>query len=66
MRSISRRSMFQALIAHAVGAGVAFGQTRVHRKPKPLPKDAVTHDWAAFLGPLHNAVSTETRLRQCK
>jgi outer membrane protein assembly factor BamB len=62
MHSMSRRSMFQALIAHALGADVAFGQTRVHRKPKPLPKDAVTHDWAAFLGPTHNAVSTETRL----
>ena len=42
--------------------GAAFGQTRVLRKPKPLPNDAVTHDWATFLGPSHNAVSLETRL----
>ena len=54
--------MLQALAAHAPGAGTAFGQTRVHQKPKPLAKDAVTHDWTAFLGPSHNAVSTETRL----
>jgi outer membrane protein assembly factor BamB len=32
------------------------------RAPKPLAKDAVTHDWATFLGPSHNGVSTETRL----
>jgi len=32
--------------------------------PKPLPAGAVTHDWASFLGPTHNAVSTETKLLQ--
>lgn len=36
--------------------------TRFHRKPKPLSKDAVTHDWTSFLGPTHNGISTETRL----
>src|SRR4029079_18103888 len=30
--------------------------------PKPLPAGAVTHDWTSFLGPTHNAVSTETKL----
>lgn len=30
--------------------------------PKPLPADAVTHDWLSFLGPTHNAISTETKL----
>jgi len=33
-----------------------------HRKPKPLPAGAVTHDWTSFLGPAHNAVSSETKL----
>ncbi len=33
-----------------------------HKKPKPLPEGAVTHDWKGFLGPTHNAVSTETKL----
>jgi outer membrane protein assembly factor BamB len=33
-----------------------------HGKPKPLPAGAVTHDWTSFLGPTHNAMSTETRL----
>ena len=38
------------------------GQPRVHAKPRPLARDAVTHDWASFLGPSHNGVSTETKL----
>ncbi|MCP5120789.1 MAG: PQQ-binding-like beta-propeller repeat protein, partial [bacterium] len=33
-----------------------------HTKPKPLPAGAVTHDWKSFLGPTHDAVSTETKL----
>lgn len=59
---LSRRSLFQAFFANALGARVAFGQTLAHSKPKPLAKDATTHDWTSFLGPSHNAVSTETRL----
>ena len=35
-----------------------------HRAPKPLPIGAVTHDWVSFLGPTHNAVSTETKLQK--
>ena len=62
MAVISRRVVLQALAAQALGAGVASGQARVHRKPKPLPAGAVTHDWPSFLGPSHNAVSTETKL----
>jgi outer membrane protein assembly factor BamB len=62
MHLISRRALLQALAAQALGVGAAFGQTRVHRKPKPLPQGAVTDDWATFLGPSHNAVSTETKL----
>ena len=38
------------------------GPAIVHRAPRPLAADAVTHDWPSFLGPTHNAVSTETRL----
>ena len=33
-----------------------------HAKPKPLPAGAVTHDWTSFLGPTHNAMSSETAL----
>jgi outer membrane protein assembly factor BamB len=33
-----------------------------HTAPKPLAAGAVTHDWPCFLGPTHNAVSTETKL----
>lgn len=62
MRVMSRRSLLQALAAQAVWARAASGQTRVLRKPKPLPAGAVTHDWATFLGPSHNAVSAETKL----
>src|ERR1700746_1741792 len=37
-------------------------EVRFHSKPKPLAPDAVTHDWTSFLGPNHNAVSSETKL----
>ena len=33
-----------------------------HRKPKPLSPGAATHNWESFLGPTHNAVSSETKL----
>src|SRR5687768_2974316 len=33
-----------------------------HAPPKPLAKDAVTHEWRSFLGQAHNLVSTETKL----
>jgi len=33
-----------------------------HAKPKALAAGSVTHDWTSFLGPTHNAMSTETRL----
>jgi outer membrane protein assembly factor BamB len=59
---MSRRALLQAFVAQALSAVRAFGQARVFRKPKPLPGGAVTSDWASFLGPSHNAVSTETRL----
>ena len=48
--------MAQAVARHAAA------QAKVHAKPKPLPAGAVTHDWTSFLGPAHNATSTETRL----
>src|SRR5688572_19224167 len=61
MATISRRALIQALMAQAVVMRAA-AQARVHTKPGPLAKDAVTHDWTSFLGPAHNATSTETRL----
>ena len=59
---ISRRAILQGLMAGVLGTRAAVGQSRVRSKPAPLAKDAVTHDWTAFLGPTHNAISTETRL----
>jgi outer membrane protein assembly factor BamB len=53
-----------SLLAQAPFAALAHAQVRVHGKAKPLPAGAVTHDWASFLGPAHNAVSTETKLRR--
>ena len=61
MRPLSRRALITGFFAQAFPAA-ALAQARVHTKPKPLAKDAVTHDWTSFLGPSHNAVSTETRL----
>ena len=61
MYRISRRTLLQALLAPAV-AERTHGQARLGGSPRPLSKDAVTHEWPSFLGPSHNAVSTETRL----
>ncbi len=44
------------------GGQSAGGSAVVHRAPRSLASDAVTHDWTSFLGPTHNGVSTETRL----
>ena len=44
------------------GEVTAAARPVVRNAPRPLSPDAVTHDWASFLGPTHNAVSTETRL----
>jgi outer membrane protein assembly factor BamB len=53
------------LLAVLLVAAVASGQDiKVHAKPKPLARDAVTHDWTSFLGPTHNGISTETRLHK--
>src|SRR5262245_1433050 len=62
MSSMSRRSLLGALTAHALAMGTAFGRPSPQRAPKPLAKDAVTADWPSFLGPSHNAFSTETKL----
>src|SRR5262245_48114534 len=59
---MTRRSLLQALTVQALAAGSAFAQAQVRQKPKPLSKGAATHEWASFLGPSHNAVSTETKL----
>jgi outer membrane protein assembly factor BamB len=59
---ISRRAILTGLAGSVLGARFASAQTRLLSKPKPLAEDAVTHDWTAFLGPTHNAMSTETRL----
>jgi len=62
MALVSRRIVLQALAAQALGAGIASGQARAHRKPKSLRVGAVSDDWRSFLGPSHNAVSSETPL----
>src|SRR5215831_9240553 len=35
---------------------------KFHAAPRPLAAGAVTHDWRSFLGPTHNAISTEMPL----
>lgn len=61
MFRMSRRAWAQSLLASAIG-GVADAQGRLAQPPRPLSKDAVTDDWPSFLGPTHNATSTETHL----
>jgi outer membrane protein assembly factor BamB len=60
--TVSRRALLHALVVQPLLARAALGQTRPGQGPKPLPAGAVTHDWPSFLGPTHNAVSTETKL----
>ena len=62
MSLLSRRAILKSAIGHALLAPFAFAQTRNVAKPKTLAGDAVTDDWTTFLGPTHNAVSTETKL----
>src|SRR4029453_18718836 len=62
MSHVSRRAVLLGLTGAVFGTRSVFAQPRLVSKPRPLAKDAVTHDWTAFLGPTHNAVSTETGL----
>ena len=62
MSLVSRRAILMGLTGTVLAKGSLLAQTRRVSTPKPLAKDAVTHDWTSFLGPTHNAVSTETRL----
>lgn len=62
MPVISRRTLLQTLAVHGLAAGTLRAQVRRGRVPRPLAPGTVTHDWASFLGPSHNATSTETNL----
>ena len=64
MSLISRRTLLQALLWQARSSGGAAGDVTVHREPQQLAPTAVTNDWTSFLGPSHNAVSSETPLRR--
>ena len=45
-------------------SSVATPELTFHAAPKPLPAGAAVTDWLCFLGPTHNAFSTETKLLQ--
>jgi outer membrane protein assembly factor BamB len=62
MPGITRRALLQALFAQSTPRPPGDATARVHRAPRALAPDAVTHDWRTFLGPQHHPVSTETRL----
>jgi outer membrane protein assembly factor BamB len=51
-----------ALPAMTRPTAIAIPAVTVHARPKPLAPGAITHDWTSFLGPNHNATSTETKL----
>jgi len=64
-RRVTRRALLQAALQTAGTAafsGPALAQARATAKPRALSPEARTHDWASFLGPTHDARSTETRL----
>ncbi|MGV3720517.1 MAG: PQQ-binding-like beta-propeller repeat protein, partial [Actinomycetota bacterium] len=54
----------QALAPIAEPAARKQEELTFHAAPKPLAAGAVTHDWRTFLGPTHNAISTEKPLLQ--
>ena len=54
--------VLNSLPAIPVPAAERNADVKFHAKPKPLQPAAVTHDWPSFLGPSHNAMSTETKL----
>jgi outer membrane protein assembly factor BamB len=58
----SRRAFLRAALASTLVPRDAVAQTRVVASPRKLSPSAVTHDWSSFLGPTHNAVSSETML----
>ena len=53
----TRELAVMALPAPQAQAGLKFNAA-----PKRLASGAITHDWNAFLGPAHNAISAETHL----
>ena len=64
MPLLSRRALLQALLWQARPSALVGGQAEVHRDPSSLAPGAVTNDWTSFLGPSHNAVSSERPLRK--
>ena len=62
MTTISRRVLLQTLASAGLAVETSRAQSAAARLPRPLSADATTHDWPSFLGPTHNAVSTETHL----
>ncbi len=54
--------MILPLRAAAQGQAKDHEDLQFHTAPKPLAAGTVTHDWPCFLGPAHNATSTETNL----
>jgi outer membrane protein assembly factor BamB len=56
---VTRRTALGALLLQPALARLAYAQGR---RPRPLAAGALTHDWPSFLGPLHNGVSSETKL----
>ncbi|HEV8290559.1 MAG TPA: PQQ-binding-like beta-propeller repeat protein, partial [Tepidisphaeraceae bacterium] len=50
------------LVVEVEGKAGAYGELKFHAAPKPLAAGAVTNDWPRFLGPNHNATSSETKL----
>ncbi|MEZ5354413.1 MAG: PQQ-binding-like beta-propeller repeat protein [Bryobacteraceae bacterium] len=57
-----RRSLLFAPLLTSGLTRAADESVKVHRKPRGLSASATVHDWTTFLGPAHNATSTETKL----
>ena len=56
---MTRRTLLAAPLA---SFAAVHPDVKTHAKPRPLAKDAVTHDWTRFLGPTMDGISTETKI----
>jgi outer membrane protein assembly factor BamB len=59
---MNRRSLLLGALPAWSAQRKANPDVTLHKRPKTLPKGAVTEDWPYFMGPRHDGISRETKL----
>ncbi len=59
---MNRRSLLLGALPAWAAQRKANADVTLHKRPKPLPKGAVTEDWPYFMGLRHDGTSRETKL----